>query len=297
LSEREGDDRQVRVGRLFKDVRRASWKVVALFVVLHGILLAIFFTRAFQANVSRPVHLATDGLVTHVLLTNIIDLVVLIGIVAMWMGGLRLRDLGLTWGHTLNALIVGLWLWAFAQAATVFAGLADGALTLTPSLAHMTEPSTVGKPLEATFGAGLREEVQYRGFLLPQLFLLLATWTRFNPIQRLLIAVAASQTLFGVNHIPAGLAMGMDTPTLIAYVVQVALTGCFFAAFYLRTGNLLVAVVVHALLNQPMSLFISFLDPSFVILVCSCVLLLIWPWLADLYHEVFTLRPALKSRG
>lgn len=284
------------VGRLFKDLRRTSWAVVALFVVLHSVLLFIFFTDAFIASVTAPVARETQGLLTHTLLTNMIELVVMVGGVMLLVGRLRLRDLGLTFGHALNGFIVGMWLWAVAQALTVFVGLAQGELTLTPSLAEITAPATVGKPLEATLGSGLIEEIEYRGFLLPQLFLLLGHYPRLNVPQRLMIALVISQLFFGINHIPAGLSMGMEAPALVAYIVQVFLTGLFFAAFYLRTGNLLVAVVVHALLNQPLAMFHADVDPAFIILICSCLLLLAWPTLARIYHEVFTLREAMRER-
>src|SRR5690606_31268939 len=103
------------------------------------------------------------------------------------------------------------------------------------------------------------------------------------------------QLYFAVNHIPAALRMHLPAAEMAAYIVHVALVGALFAALYLRTGNLFVAVGAHALVNNPAALFVAGFDPALLALVLVCLLLLAWPALHRTFAEVFTLRPALAG--
>ena len=80
--------------------------------------------------------------------------------------------------------------------------------------------------------AGVCEEIVYRGFLLQYLhvlpFHLSLTW-----------AVASSSVIFGIGHLYQG----------ISGSVQTALIGCVLGAMFLVTGNLLLPIVVHVLLD------------------------------------------------
>jgi len=80
--------------------------------------------------------------------------------------------------------------------------------------------------------AGICEEVVYRGFLFHYLhilsFHLSLTW-----------ALAASSVIFGIAHLYQGL----------GGAVQTALIGFVLGAMFLVTGNLLLPIVVHAVLD------------------------------------------------
>jgi uncharacterized protein len=80
--------------------------------------------------------------------------------------------------------------------------------------------------------AGICEEVVYRGFLLHYLhvspFHLRLTW-----------ALAVSSLIFGIAHLYQGVAGG----------VQTVIIGFVLGAMFLATGNLLLPIVVHAVMD------------------------------------------------
>ncbi|MBT8401980.1 MAG: CPBP family intramembrane metalloprotease, partial [Rhodothermia bacterium] len=98
-----------------------------------------------------------------------------------------------------------------------------------------------------------------------------------------------------VAHAPAAFRQGLSMTTVVLYLAQVFVVGLLFAAVYVRTGNLFVAVGLHGLINVPGGLFTSGIDSSFVMLVLTCGVLLVWPYLARLLDEVFTMRPELAT--
>lgn len=272
----------------FDSAKSARTVSVALFVVLHLGLKAVFFSVPFYADVARPLEVATAGVVSPIVLAGLIEVVLLVGVVMVWIGGLRLRDLGLSWDHVPNAVIIAILVWGGVQA--VLSGFAVSAQfepALNPELTYGPERFS-GKLLEATLGSAFIEEVMYRGFLVPQLYLLARAWTPSRKLQAA-IALGLPQLYFGLNHIPAALRMGLPSDEAVAYVVLVVLVGFLFAALYLRTGNLFVAIAAHALVNNPMPVVIAGPDPSLLALVGVCVLLLAWPRFHRRFGEVFTL--------
>lgn len=273
---------------LFDSAKRARTVALVLFVVLHVGLKAVFYSASFLVHVAQPVEAATAGVVPPTVLAALIEGALLVGVVMMWLGGLRLHDLGLRGGHVLNAAIVTLLLWGGVQA--VLSGLAASPAyepALNPALLFGAERFS-GKLLEVTLGSAAIEEVMYRGFLLPQLYLLARTWTS-NRTTQAVIGLGLPQVYFGLNHIPAAVHAGLPAGEAALYVLHVALVGFLFAALYLRTGNLLIAIVAHALVNNPMPVVLAGPDPSLVALVGVCLLLLTWPALHRRFGEVFTL--------
>lgn len=273
---------------LFDSLKSARPAAIVLFVALHLGLKAVFFSLPYYTHVARPIEVLTGGLISPIVLAGIIELVVLVFAVMLWFGGLRPRDLGIQGAHVLNAALIALLVWGGIQA--VLSGLAASGhfdAALNPTLAH--GPGRFGgKILEATLGSAFIEEVMYRGFLVPQLYLLARRWSSSRRV-RAAIAIGLPQLYFGLSHIPTASRMHVPAAEAAIYVVHVVLVGLLFTALYLRTGNLFVAVVAHAMVNDPTPVFVSGPDPALVALVGVCVLLLAWPTLHRWCDEVFTL--------
>jgi membrane protease YdiL (CAAX protease family) len=143
------------------------------------------------------------------------------------------------------------WRWRGAWAAPVLGGYAASVAlfnlveplnqALWPHLEYMQEGMVAklanppGKSLSALLvgsltpcvGAPLYEEVQSRAFILQAL-------TAVVPLRA---AVVLSGVLFGIQHLQLGLALPLSV------------TGAFWGALYVQSGNLLVPVLVHALWN------------------------------------------------
>src|SRR5262249_7367140 len=112
----------------------------------------------------------------------------------------------------------------------------------------------IGLVLTQIFGNALFEEIAYRGFLFPQLYLRAAA-LRTRPWTRLLLALLVSQGLFALSHIPNRIYLGM-TPSEIALDLLMLLGwGTLYTLIYLRTDNLFIVVGIHALGNTPTTLF------------------------------------------
>ncbi len=279
----------------FDSLKSARPAALVLFVALHLGLKVVFFSLPFYTLVARPVEVATGGLVSPIVLAGIIELVVLVAVVMLWLGGLRPGDLGIRGSHLLNAALVAILIWGGVQA--VLSGLATSGhfdAALNPALA-LGPGRFGGKILEATLGSAFIEEVMYRGFLVPQLYLLARHWTS-SRTTRATIAIGLPQVYFGLNHVPAALRMHLSGAEVAVYIVHVVLVGLLFTALYLRTGNLFVAIVAHALINDPAPLVVAGPDPALFALIGVCFLLLAWPTLHRLCDEVFTLAELPSER-
>jgi membrane protease YdiL (CAAX protease family) len=82
--------------------------------------------------------------------------------------------------------------------------------------------------------------------------------------------------------------MGLDLAGVAGYVVQCTLAGAMFGALFVRTGNLFVPAAAHALLNDPLPVLASPVDPALFAMMAVCGLLLAWPWLSRHVGGVFS---------
>jgi len=266
--------------RPLRTVRPASGALILAVVVLHSALTSLFFAPDFQMFVSRPMTAATAGVATHVLVTNALEFAVLIAGCMVVVGGLRLGDLGLHRRGIAVAVLTTLVLWGLTQLVMhALSVITNTPAILNPIWMYPMASEAIGRPLPGLFIAAGVEEVMYRGFLLPQLYYHARGWGLRGSGRRLIAALCISQVLFGVNHIPAGIAAELSIGEIVSYVTMAALVGVFFSVLYLRTANLWLIIGLHAVLNQPLSFYLSPLDPSLVVLVLGLLLTLAIPFL------------------
>jgi uncharacterized protein len=270
------------------NVKPAPVLAVVAFVLGHLALKAWFFSEHYYVAVARPVAEATHGLVMPVSLAAAVQMAVLVCGVMILVGRLRWRDLGITAGGVRNACLVVALLWGLVHLATALEGLRSCCSLSAGPVLRAATPVAMGRLLDAFWGSGFIEEVMYRGFLMPQVYLIARSLGVSAP-RALVLAVVGTQVYFGLNHIPAASRMHMDVGRAAIYVVHAALVGGLFAALYLRTGNLFVAVGAHALINNPATLYVGGLDPALFALIGVCVLLLTWPVLHRAFGGVFTM--------
>ena len=129
------------------------------------------------------------------------------------------------------------------------------------------------------FGNCPFEEVLFRGFLLPQCLLLTKHWIpESRRWKHLAIALLLSRGYFALCHVFFNLHQPEGQWLLIAQFVF----GLLFAAIYLSTGNLFVAIGIHALVNNPAPLL---KDPlpgpgvtGSIVLVGCLIWLCVLPW-------------------
>ena len=223
---------------LWLPTRTVSWGFIGLFLVAHA-AWAIAMNLGFRARL--------PGLDT--LTANLSGLALLVLGLLFVVGRLRPADVGLRAravgaGLAFTALYFGLLqlaLLAFAslsgsEVVNIWAGV--GALTAGYLL------------LAQLIGNALYEEIAFRGFLLPQLFV---KFRRRGVTAAIVLAVLVSQSLFALAHVPNRLwVSGLSPADLPGALLPLFLLGIYFAVLYLLTGNLFAAVGVHALTNEPL---------------------------------------------
>jgi len=117
------------------------------------------------------------------------------------------------------------------------------------SFAIPNAPSLVITILHPFIGTGLFEEVLFRGLVLNLLLV------EFGGSKKGIVkAVIISSVLFGVVHIGNAIA-GVGLLATITTIIGATLVGVFYAALYMRTKNLWVVIILHAITNLSRQIF------------------------------------------
>lgn len=236
-------------------IRGARRGTLIIFIIAHFALTAVVNLVFFAGNAFRPLASATGGLLTGSLIANLVFIAVLVGLIILFGGKLRLSDLGLAPRRLPADLLAALGLWSAAQMIHLIAGWwTSGVVAINPEWVERGAGFMLGLLLMQIVGNALFEEIAYRGFLLPQLYLRL-TRLAAHPWARLLIALLLSQAAFALSHIPNRIYLGMPAAEIGADLLMLLGWGAFYSLIYLRSGSLLLVVAVHALGNAPTTIF------------------------------------------
>jgi hypothetical protein len=261
--------------------RVVSWRLLAAVLAVEVVLtaafnLVVFRSEWFLETVYRPIFVATGGLVRLTLLVNAVNvLLILVGLL-MVVGGLRLHDLGLERSKLPLAAAVTAGVWAAIQVlGAAVAYVQTGTVALDPLWSTDGVGAVLGLLVAQLFGNALFEEVLYRAVLLDQLVLKLRDRRR-----GFLLALVGSQAVFSLLHVPNRIYQGFPLDALLVSLGMLFLMGLLFALVYHRTGNLFVAVGVHAVGNAPTMLVETPVSGNFLAIVLAVVLVAVWPLLA-----------------
>lgn len=238
-------------------IRRAPQGAVFIFIAAHFVLITVVNLVFFAGGVFRPLADATNGWVTGTLIANGIFLLVLVGVVMLIGARLRPYDVGLIRANLLPAVRFTLAIWLLAQGVHLVGALLDhGHVALLPAWSTQGVSVILGALIAQLFGNALFEEIAYRGFLFPQFYLIFNALRRHRWL-RCAAALAASQAVFALSHIPNRIYLGVPAHEIALDLLMLAGWGLLYTLIYLRTDNLFLAVGVHALGNAPTTLFQS----------------------------------------
>ena len=257
-------------------IRSTHRSIIVVFIAAHFVLAAVVNLIFFAGNAFRPLASATGGLLTGSLLVNLAFIGVLIGWVMLKRGNLRPYDVGLIPSHIMTGIAYTIGLWGVAQVIHLLVGLLAGG-TIAFSADWLASPTyVIGLFVAQIFGNALFEEVAYRGFLFPQLYLRLGR-LRDRPWMRLAIAILISQGVFALSHIPNRIYLGMSAGQIALDLVLLLAWGILYTLIYLKTDNLFLVVGVHALGNAPTTLFAGtpLLASSGASFVINCLAVLV----------------------
>jgi len=266
-------------GTAFEDLRKTHWWVIALAVIVDVAFLSFamlvvlpFFKTSF------PIERFTNGLIQATFVFSLARFLLVAVGVAMLVGGLRARDIGLQWDKLLAGVLAVLGLWIVMQLVGMALGLLGSGKV---SLSSIWTPDRLlpiaGELLAQFLGNAFVEELIFRGFLVTQLYLMLKE--KISSRRWLVIAsVLISQLIFSLSHIPQRMVNDYTPLGLLFNLLLVWVYGILFALLYLRTENIFIAVGVHALANAPVTIVAmpSNLVAGLLPLILGLVLIIAW---------------------
>ena len=268
---------------MHSEIRKASGWVVLLVILLTTALTALanvlFFAR--EDSFVWQVHKATEGWLNANLLVFLPQSAIVIGGIMLWLGRLRGRDLGLTRGWLLRAFAYTAVGWLIVQALSAIAALVGtGQLAIHPNWQQHGAGTLIGLLLAMIVGTALFEDTVFRGFLIPQFAVRLKPWLG-SAKARSLAALALSALIFSPWHLPTILLQGASGPgPVLGALAYMLLGGVMLGLLYLRTGNLPLAIAMHALVNAPTILFESGVPGAALAGLLGVVLIVLGPKLA-----------------
>lgn len=267
-----------------KGMRTISWWWLILAVVIWPILITVFL------NVLSPFarHLAqsSKGIIQPTLFFSSILFVIVIFGILIRAGKLHVDDIGLSSSTLFDGILYTVGTWIFLQGILVIASLfTESGIMLSDTFKSQNCPKTLGILGGQLFGNAFVEEVMFRGFLLPQIYLKLGGRSDTIEWSKLSAAIILSQLAFALIHIPNLERLTIPGGSSFIKLLTIFVMGVFFALFYVRTRNLFLCIGLHALINAPTPLFQSTLQPEMVTFSIAIALMVLSPKLLKTYAE------------
>lgn len=261
---------------ILKKFRAISWWWLILAVVVWPFLIAIFLN--VLSTPARQLAHASSGIIQPPILFSSVLFVVVIAGILLGAGNLRMRDIGLSKSTLFDGIIYTTATWIVLQSILVIASIiTESGITLSDNVKINNLPKTLGMLGSQLFGNAFVEEVMFRGFLMPQLYLKFAGRSDVIEWRKLIAAIILSQLAFALIHIPILERLTIPGGSSLIKLLIIFIMGVFFALFYLRTSNLFLCIGLHALINTPTPVFQSMLQPEMVTFGLGVVLMLRGP--------------------
>lgn len=228
-------------------VKETPWKVIIMHLLVSMAVSSLINLVLFPGFFFDPITKATGGLVDATLQANLINILVFSLIVFGW-GKLRPSDVGLHWKKVGQGLALTALLWLGMQALVLLVNWINGDIHLDPMWTERGVTTVIGGLLAQLLGNAFLEEMAYRGFYLSQFFLKIR---EPNERRRLSWSVLAMLALFVLSHIPNRIFYAYALADIPLDFALLFVWGSFFTATYLISGNLFLAIGVHAMVNRP----------------------------------------------
>lgn len=262
------------------NVKEAPWKVILLFLVASIVLISVINLVLFPGPFFDPISRATGGLINATLQANILNLLLFCLIVFGW-GKLRPHDVGLDWSKLKQGIVLTALLWLAAQVIVLLINWINRDIHLDPIWSERGITAVLGGLIGQLLGNALFEETEYRGFYLSQFYLKLKTQ---NEKWRLAWSVLAMLALFILSHIPNRIFAGYTLADIPQDFVFLFINGLFFTIVYLVSGNLFLAVGIHALMNRP-TMITEATFPAGILIGLLGLILIIVMWIRKRQSE------------
>jgi uncharacterized protein len=266
--------------------RPVSSPILILFIFLNFLLIFITAKYLFLSPWILQISLQTGGLIDPNLITFTLMNVLLIGLLLMYYGRMKVEYFGLK--KIKYGLICFISIWITVQGISAIWELIMGnEIVFHPNWSHPGSGYVIGFLIAMVLGTALYEEIAFRGFLLPQFFLLFNKGS-FGFAIKIVFAIAISSMIFSLWHIPSLIIIqGNSFSEMIFPLIGLTGAGIILSIAYLRTANLYIPIAIHALINAPTPIFQSTLSPTMLVGILSLITLLIWPLLVPSQSKTF----------
>ena len=230
---------------IFRSTREVSWSVIiGVVIAFIGTSLLNHFVLG-RNKVFFGLFDITNGLIHPILLYDLISIAILCIILFGW-GHLKPREVGCLRKALKPALLFFLGFWIVAQGCFAILSLI-GTGTLEWNIAWQQGwIAVIGFLLAHLFGTAVYEDIAFRGFMLPQLFLKFSGSPNNQTRKYLFYAILVSQVVFSLVHIPTLISAGANSGFIIARLGACLFLGIIMALLYMRSGNLFLIVGIHA---------------------------------------------------
>lgn len=236
-------------------IHSARRGTLLLFIVTHAVLITGINLFLFAQDTFRPIKDVSGGLINGTVIVGLGLMVVLVWGVCLKSGRLRPYDIGWIPQRVMAGLLFTLGLWGAAQVIHLSSMLTtQGHVTFAPAFNGTQFGATMGVLFGQLFGNALFEELAYRGFLFPQLYLRIHG-SGERPWLRFLTTLIISQIIFALIHIPNRVYLGWSAGEIALDIALLTGWGVLFTLLYLRTDNIFLVTGIHALGNAPTTLF------------------------------------------
>ncbi len=229
------------------DTKETSWKVILVYLLASLCMTAVVNLILFPSSFFDPISKATFNLIDPTLQANLLNILVFSLIVFGW-GKLSPSDVGLEWHKLAQGLSLTVLIWLVVQAIVLLLSWDSGGIHLDPAWSEQGVTTVLGGLIAQFAGNALNEEMGFRGFYLRQFYLKIK-----GPDERWRVgwAVVLMAGLFALSHIPNDIYRGYNLSGMLTSFELHFFWGFVLAFIYLLSGNLFLAIGVHALMNQP----------------------------------------------
>jgi len=256
-------------------LRKARTGTILLFLLLSLGMIGLFMV-GYQYGIVQAIQDSTRGLIHRTLLLNIPLILVTVAGILLWYEKLRLQDIGIVFGKLPLAIVFGVSAWTIIQGTESIVGvLIKGRTGIIPDW-RQNSLAILGLLIGHLFGTALWEEITFRGFLLKQCFLRLSGRTG-NKALVTISSILVSQLVFMLFHIPWKLMNFESYPKMFGELAGILLTGIIYAILYLRTDNLFLVMIFHALGNASTPLTMPVIGTNNILLLFMILIMAFWP--------------------
>lgn len=220
----------------------SNFKLVLTILGIPIALIPVWLMTTFAKNLYFWIPNHTAQLITPTLILYLLLYFVFIYLILIKNCKLSFKEIGLEKKKLKAGILVSIFLFFLLQIyGVLYSFLAFKKLTVNEVFIQWTV--VVGYYIELVLGVALFEEVIFRGFLIPQIFIRLKS----NKNSRMVITLVISQILFSVVHIPVRIVNGIDFTTLIISLTALFAIGLMFSFIFLLTENLFIAMGGHVI--------------------------------------------------